>query len=648
MGLFFPALVRRHSSAMSKNFDRRRVFSSVCVASALFAAGCSKDEAKAVAPAALLAPQLDTPTLVSQVGAEPGPIERSEGPLAAIGASQGTIEVRRLGQESFAAIRNGVLYSGDQVRVGADARATIMFADSSTAEIAELSTLSIGSRSATADPASSAALLSGVARFNVAPRVAGEGPFVVFTPAGVVATKGTVFGVGVAATGDARVGVESGAVEVAGAAALDAPLTLTANSAVDLHGSGTIGAKGAWPADDWGVWRDQADAKVDVAAAATLHGNALAGLSGELSGGYDGLLALAQQVADFEAEASLAATADDTARYQKALAEGSAAIDASFLSALRLELLTHAYVSHALIASELYVRHPELAVYTNFGSRIDAAILWPKRYEGALAALLEPMRLAYYVHHPRGRAHAAFVGLTIPEFYAKVGVPELPSARAKLKFKAFVPPLPPATSDGHGLWIAAPTAGWHTQAELPSAAPRGKAKFWIKPAKLKGNVLMGAAVKAKAPVRFEVRAPAPRAQLTGQWKLALGGKVKLDPPDLGAARSARRALVAGVALPSPNVAADLTARVDAKAVRPDVKLKATADLKLDEEKARIKAAKKQKAELRANLKASSKAQLKAGSGGVAASTSLGVEPKELRAPKLGGSVKGSASLSLGM
>ena len=112
--------------------------------------------------------------MIAKVGVEPGPVQHTEGATAVLADREGTVELRRLGEEGFVAIdESEPLYQGDQLRAGDGARATVLFPDESTVELAEGSTLAIGSRVATADPASSAAVLEGVARFSVSPN---DGP----------------------------------------------------------------------------------------------------------------------------------------------------------------------------------------------------------------------------------------------------------------------------------------------------------------------------------------------------------------------------------------------------------------------------------------------------------------------------------------
>jgi hypothetical protein len=203
----------------------------------------------------------------------------------------GTVEVRRVGEPEFAAAKaDDELFAGDVVRTGEASAATITMADESVVEVAEVSTVGIATRDGEADPASAAAVLSGLARFTVIPRVPGEGAFKVYTPGGVVATKGTTYAVGVAADGEARIGVEDGAVEVVGLAALDAePVVVETGAAATLEVAGTVAEPQPWPEDDWGVWRDTADAEVAVDAAFTANTEALAALETNLTVAYGAL-----------------------------------------------------------------------------------------------------------------------------------------------------------------------------------------------------------------------------------------------------------------------------------------------------------------------------------------------------------------------
>jgi len=187
-------------------------------------------------------------------GVEAGGIERAadEGPDAVITAVNGTVEVRRVGETEYQAAKADTqLYAGDQVRTAEGGTATITMADESAVEVAEVSTVAIASREGSADPASAAAVLGGLARFTVSDRAPGEGAFKVYTPAGVVLTKGTVYAVGVAASGEARIGVESGAVDVVGLADIAAaPIAVEGGAAATLSAEGAVAAPVEWKTDD--------------------------------------------------------------------------------------------------------------------------------------------------------------------------------------------------------------------------------------------------------------------------------------------------------------------------------------------------------------------------------------------------------------
>lgn len=639
----------------------RRVAATHFLAAAIASGACSKDDGKPAAEpgagkAAESATNAETDALIARIGVEPGPVEQKDGPAALLAKVSGSVELCRLGEETCsAAKKDDALFTGDRLRAATGALAVILFPDASTAELAEVSSLAIGSRAALADPASSAAVLSGVARFSVSPRAPGEGPFVVFTPAGLVATKGTVFGVGVAADGDARVGVESGAVEVAGAVAFDTPVSLEASHALELSAAGELAAPTPWAEDDWGVWRDQADTDLSVAATANLHGAALTVLAADLERSYEALASLGTEVSKFEADVAAKASANDAAGYSAELPAGALAIDASFLAALRVEWLTHAYVARALLAQDLYVRHPDAVVWAKLEAPVHAAVLWPKRFDATTVAFFEPLRVQYYLHHPRGRAHARLVGIAVPSFYASVTPPELAAgnARAKLQFKPFTPPAVRATASARPVWIAAPNARWHAKLKAEAAPPRGKVAFWSRPAKLKSTALLNAQIKAQVKPAFAVRPPQARGQLQAKAAFALGHKIKVAPPDLDAAAKARASWTA----PDLEAGADreLTAKLDrpeakgklgakGKLELPDAKAKLGAKGKLELPQAKAKLNAKSKANAAANAAVAAKADAKAKAK---AGVQLKVKAPEVKPPQLKAEGKASAKFKLG-
>lgn len=489
----------------------------------------------------------DTGDPIAATGVEPGGIERDadEGAAAVVTAMSGTVEVRRVGTTEFQAIKpEDELFAGDMVRTSDDSTATITMADESVVELTEVTYLGIATREGEADPASGAAVVAGVARFTVIPRVPGEGAFKVYTPAGVIATKGTTYAVGVAADGSARVGVEAGSVEVVGLAQLDtAPVVIEADAAATLAVEGTVAEPAPWPEDDWGTWRDEADAQVTADAAFDAHTGAMATLQADLTDAYASLDVGAEEVAEFETTASASAEANDAAAYEASLPNGTLAIDGTFMVAGTIEAFTWAYASRAELASALYVRHPDTleAKWTVASPRVEAAVLWPKRFDVTASALLQPMRTQYYVHHPRGRAHAELVGVAVPDFYLGVEPPEVDEAAvaAKVKVKVKKPTVVVVKPSPRPVWVHAPAMDWKVKVKTKPAKFRGKAKFYVRPAAPKAKVFVGVAPRAKFVTKLVVKPAVPRAQVRAGYKVAVGQKIKVRAPDLQVAARAR-------------------------------------------------------------------------------------------------------------
>jgi hypothetical protein len=489
----------------------------------------------------------DTADATASAGVQAGGIEHAatEGAAGMLATVNGTVEVRRVGETQWAATKADTkLYAGDQVRTSEGSTATIALADESTIEVAEASTVAVASRAGTADPASSAAVLGGLARFTVTPRTPGEGAFRVYTSSGVILTKGTTYGVGVAASGETRVGVESGAVDVIGVAQLDAtPIKVEKSMQVTIAAEGKAAAPAVWTTDDWGTWRDEADAKIQLGAAVEMHGQALAEMNQALVDGYAELDANADAAAKFEATAATSAESGDTAAYTVAQPEGAATIEASFSLAGRLEALTWAYAAHSALATDIYVRHPAdvQAQWTVVAPRVDAAVLWPKRFEVTATAYFEPLRTQYYIHHPRGRMHAQFVGVVVPDFYAKVEPVEIDPAmvRAKVKGQIWVAPELAYHASARPVWISAPSADWSAKIKVTAAPPRAKVAWYVRPATLKSTAFLGAKVTGNWQSKLTMQAPQPRAALAATWKIPVGMKIKLAAPDMSMAANAR-------------------------------------------------------------------------------------------------------------
>jgi hypothetical protein len=512
----------------------------------------------------------------ADVGVSAGGIQRDpqEGAAAVVTAANGTIEVRRVGEATYAPVAaKDKLYSGDTIRTADKATATLALPDESVIEVAETSTVGIGSRNTTADPASSAAVLSGLARFTVSPRAPGEGAFRVYTAAGVIVTTGTTYGVGVAASGEARVGVETGNVEVIGLAALDAkPVIVDGGAAASIAASGTVAAPAPWPQDDWGAWRDSVDAKLEAQSAIDAHASALVELDTQLKDAYVDLDATADTVATFEASAATSAEKGDAAAYTASLPDGAATIDASFALAGRVEALTWAYASHATLASDIYVRTPSVK-FEVIAPRVDTAVLWPKRFEITAVGYLEPLRMQYYVHHPRGRMHAELVGIAVPEFYAQVEPPQIDPVRVRSRVKATIWIAPDITyrASSRIVWIGAPAFDWSTNVRVSAAPFRAKVAWYVQPPTLKAKLLVGVPVTGKFSTRLAVGAPVARASLAAAWKVPVGVKVRIGAPDLKLAANARAKIKLDA---NGRLVHQASARVTAPDVKATVKVKA--------------------------------------------------------------------------
>jgi len=587
------------------------------------AADQAADKAAATDPTAAPATALPDP------GVEAGPIarEKDEGPAAVITTADGTVEVRRVGDVAFAPAKAATtLFPGDQVRTGEQATATITMADESVIEVAEVSTIGIATREGSADPASGAAVLAGLARFTVSPRAPGEGAFKAYTPTGVVLTKGTVYAIGVAVTGEARVGVESGAVDVVGLSQVSAPpVAVEAGHAATLGIDGTVGGSAAWATDDWGPWRAEADGDAELVATIDAHGTALAELAAALAAAYADLEANAVAMAELEAKAAAAAEAKATADYQVVAPDAAATIDASFGVAGHAEALTWAYAGHAALASDIYVRHPDTvqARWEVVAPRVEASVLWPKRFVVTSSAYLEPLRVQYYVHHPRGRAHAELVGVAVPEFYAAVDVPEppRPMVDAKVRTKLWEPPQVIVTAQARPVWIAAPDVDWRARVKVHAAPPRAKVSWYVRPPDLKAKVLVGAEARAAWKPGLAVKPPETRANLRARVKIqAPGARIKVRAPDLDAAARARMGVAVGgdgrmVVRQHAAAGADVRAKaaVGVKVQAPRVDIKAPrVEVKAKVETAKVQV--KGRADAAAAQSAAAKAKLKAGAG----------------------------------
>jgi ferric-dicitrate binding protein FerR (iron transport regulator) len=466
---------------------------------------------------------------VKDIGVEPGAFQydKDEGGEAVLSAASGTVEVRRVGTETWEPGKaDDELHPGDQVRAAEGASATVTLADETAIELAEESAVAVGSREATEDPSSTAAVLYGVARFTVAPRAEGEGPFLVYAVNGVIAAKGTVYSVGTAASGETRVGVEEGAVEVSGGAKLDAPVAVDAGKAVVIAPEGQPGAIEATGTVDFGTWRDEVEARVKAEEAAKFHADRAAKLEVELKQAYADLEAQSKAAEEAEARAKAAEEAQDAKQYEAAAPEIGASVDASFALSNRLQYLTYAMLADAYIADSLYVRHPTVVkVIDPVRPRLATAILWHKKYHFVTYAYLRPMRPWYYVHTPVGRARARFVAYTIPPWYARVNLRYQPIEwRARVRTPVFrLPVWKVKRGVRKTIFVEAPRVGWYAGVRARVRPARARVAWYVKPKAPKARIVIGMRPAVQVKTVFKVRPPRPRAEAVVRF----GGRMRV-------------------------------------------------------------------------------------------------------------------------
>jgi hypothetical protein len=472
--------------------------------------------------------------LAAKIGVEPGAVEpeADEGAEAALTARTGTVQVRRAGEDEFADAPAGdvELHGGDQLRTAAESTATLVLADESTVELAEETAIAIGDPAATADPSQSVAVLAGVARFTVAPRGAGEGPFMVHTPGGIVTAKGTVIAVGVAVTGVARVGVEEGEVEVAGRADFSAPVVVAAGNSTTLTMVGAVEPAVAFTSDDWGEWRDTAEASAEPAALVEAQTVQLAELDAQLEAAYPELEALSTTVDAEAAVAVEAETAADPVAYEAVAEPLGADVEATYLASLRLQNLTFAALSSAYVTAEINARFPEQTevVVVKARPRLVGALLWNKKYRVVVHHHIRPLRPVYYVHHPVGRQRAVVVKHTVPAFYAKVVLKPLDPVRVRSKFKVVVytPPVIVKVKPGKKVWVTAPARGWQAKVKVKPFKARATAGWYVRAKAPKAKVFVGVKAKARPPRVFVNARPAAVGKVNLKFGTAAGVKVK--------------------------------------------------------------------------------------------------------------------------
>jgi hypothetical protein len=479
------------------------------------AAGCQKDNsagpsappAPAPTAATLPGPQIDVESLVTRIGVKPGPLSHENvGPSASIMKVLGTVSVRRVGEDRFIdAGPKTPLFAGDQVWTAKHGAATVALADNTLIQMADETLVGIGNRAITSDPASSAAVLYGVARMSISPRARGEGAFITNGGPAIVGAKGTVFGVAVAAGGEVRVGLEHGEAEVAGSAALDKPVTLETAEALVVDPKGVIGKPEPFKKDDWGTWRFNVEAKGSPAAVARLHADRLLGSEARLDAYYQTLQTLGTTASTLTWQAEAIAKPKSLAEYKSAAVERGAAIEAMYRLALEISRLTNAALSDAFILGELYRRNPKEveADFLEFGREVAAALLYNKKLQVVSEVFLEPLRPAYYAHTARGRARGAMIDLAPPAMVAPVKLAEVPAAEIakRLPQGLYVPPIIDSPTRPHPLWQRSPGVGWDERLILQPVPPR-QGSWYLPPPRVDGHLVAGMPLQGALPPAF--------------------------------------------------------------------------------------------------------------------------------------------------
>jgi hypothetical protein len=504
-------------------------------------AACQKTEAPPAAPPPpaqqAATPNIDIATLSTRVGVKPGPLTNpGAGPAAALKTSRGLLTVRRVGEERFVdATPNMALQSGDVIRTGQHAEAMIALADNTVIQLAEETAVAIGNRAVSADPASSAAILYGVARLSISPRARGEGAFLTIAGDNYVGAKGTSFGVAVSAGGVVRVGVEHGEAEVAGAAALDKPVLVETAEAVLIDPRGVVGKPEPFKKDDWGDWRFAAEATQSVDQAAKLHADRLVRGEAQLDADYVALQALATTASTLTWRAEANNKPKGAADYKATAVERAATIEATFRMAAEIARLTNATLSDAFILGELYSRHPKVVEpqVLEFAQEMAGALLYNKKLQVISEIFLVPLRSAYYAHTGRGRAQASTLELPVPPSSQGKLAPTAPAEIAKRLPRAlYAAPQMESTIKPHPVWLTSPKAGWESRLTLTPVPPRQGA-WYIAPSRVDAKLLVG--VRAT----YALRSNFPSGDATETAKAEVSFLVPPLPPmsaaDAGAA-----------------------------------------------------------------------------------------------------------------
>ena len=478
------------------------------------ASSCHKEAPLPPAPpveAAQPGPRLDVEALAARIGVKPGGLSyASAGPSAALMWSEGTVTVRRTGEDRFIdTTANMQLQAGDEVLTGPHTEATIAFADNTLVQLAEETLIAIGNRAVSADPASSVSVLYGVARLSVSPRARGEGAFITAVGTSLIGAKGTAFAVGVVAGGHVRVGVEHGEIEVAGSRALDKPVTLEPIESVIIDPTGALGATEPFKTDDWGVWRFAAEANETLDGVERFHSDHLVGEESRLDADYIVLQKLVTTASSLTWQAEGTTGPKALAAYKATAMERAASIEAAYRLAGEIARLTSAALSDAYVLGGLYERHPKEMgpQVTEFTQEIGGALLYDKKLQLVSEIYLAPLRSAYYAHTAAGRVRAASLDMPAPTF-AQVKLADVPAAEIAKRVPPglYVAPTIDAATHPHPLWLRAPKLGWDERLTLQTVPPRQGA-WYVAPARVDAHLFAGVATMATLAPGFPPTSP---------------------------------------------------------------------------------------------------------------------------------------------
>ncbi len=367
------------------------------------------------------------------------PVDKEAVPEGVLSGVKGAVEVRRAGQAEFTAAKDDTkVFAKDSVRVGKDGEATLALWDNSSVELTPESAITLNTSAAIKNPSPSVTVMAGAARFDVNERTEGQGAFSIYTPSAAVAVQGTVLAVGVGLTGNARVAVEEGKVEVTPVAKIAVkPMALPAGKFVVVpYGKVAVPAKpysaekAGW--DEWLEAEGQLAAKNPDAVAA-LHSGSVETLNNDA--------AALENAEDKDSAAGevLQKQIDDAAKTNKpAVYKATQPKLASYLerrAAIRANLrlthgrrYAHAYLLGLLagrLSGGVYKTKAELRakVLKRYQRITKMRGKWRlRRYKRRMKQRrrIKRLRRAYYLHHAQGRVLAGKIKYQVPKFYKKM------------------------------------------------------------------------------------------------------------------------------------------------------------------------------------------------------------------------------------